>query len=46
MLEALVAFYSLRLERVYLTLFPDLGRLEHGAGPLSPAYSHKSEVCP
>lgn len=45
MLEAAVAFYSLWLEWVYLTLSPHLGRLEDGADALSPACGRECAVC-
>lgn len=45
MLEAAVAFYSLWLERVYLTLSPHLGMLEDEADALSPACGQECAVC-
>lgn len=44
-LEAALAFYSLGLEWVYLTLLPDSGRLEDGADALSPACGQECAVC-
>ena len=45
MLEAAVAFYSLGVERVYLTLSPHLGMLEDEADALSPACGQECAVC-